>query len=96
MASFALGKWGSNHTRTGIWSHGTGKKYEKSKMGMGFEIYEVGVGKKNELENGIGIAPSRPSNNVPLCDHITSHLLNLNLLKLSDIIKLQSYMVIIL
>ena len=34
-------------------------------------------------------------NDVPLCDHITPHYVNLNLIKLPDIVKLYTFLLII-
>ena len=58
IGRFCPGKMASSHTGTGTWSLEIGKKYLKSKMGMGFENCEVGFGKKNELGNGIGTSHS--------------------------------------
>ena len=40
LAGFVLGKWGSGHTGTGIWSLGMRKKNVKNQK------WEVGFGKK--------------------------------------------------
>ena len=46
LAGFTLGKWGSSHTGTGIWSLGMGKKWEWEKNGNGIRELRSGIWKK--------------------------------------------------
>ena len=40
LAGFALGKWGSSHTGTGIWSLGMGKNVKNQKWEWNLRIAE--------------------------------------------------------
>ena len=59
MAGFALGKWDSSHTGTGIWSLGMGKNVKNQKWEWDLRITKWDL-EKNELGNGIGTPVQNP------------------------------------
>ena len=56
LAGLALGKWGSSHTATRIWSLGMGKNFKNQKWEWNLRIAKWDL-EKNVLGNGIGTPP---------------------------------------